>query len=147
MTLVRCQPYHSPLVGMVTMKRMMSHFFNEFPTDDAPESVWSPRIEVVETDSEFEVTAELPGLEREDVKIELQNNILTLSGEKKSAEEKREPNVHFCERAYGKFSRSFQLPALVNTGGIKASFKNGVLTLNLPKEEQAKPRQIEIQAS
>jgi HSP20 family protein len=146
MTLVRCQPYHSPLMGMVAMKRMMDRFFNESPADDAVGSVWSPRIEVVETDSNFEVTAELPGIEKDDVKIELQDNILTLSGEKKSVEEKREPNLHFCERAYGKFARSFQLPALVNSGGIKASFKNGVLTLNLPKDEEAKPRQIEIKA-
>jgi len=140
MTLIRWQPYRNPMWQM--MNRLLDDYSN---TADEPVA-WSPRIEVVENENSFEVSAELPGLERDDVKVEVQSNILTLSGEKRTSQEKKDRNVCICERAYGSFSRSFQLPALVDSTGIKASVKNGVLSVVLPKAEEAKPRHIEIKA-
>ena len=145
MTLVRWQPFNNSLMGMTHMRQMMNHVLNNPDGLDNENPVsWSPRIDVSENDNKFEVSAELPGLDRDDIKIEVQNNILTISGEKKSVREEDNDDTYLCERAYGRFSRSFELPALVESEGIKAGFKNGVLTLNLPKVEAAKPKQIEV---
>jgi len=140
MTLIRWQPYRNP------MWQMMNRFLDDFSNAADEPVAWNPRIEVVENENSFEVSAELPGLERDDVKVEVQSNILTLSGEKRTAQEKKDRNVCICERAYGSFSRSFQLPVLVDSTGIKANVKNGVLSVVLPKAEEAKPRHIEIKA-
>jgi len=124
----------------------MTSLFDEFSLGDEDTSVhnWSPRVEITELDDHFEVSAELPGLKRDDIKVEMQNNILTVSGEKHSERKKDDRNIHVCERIYGSFNRSFQIPNHVKADSIKAEFKNGVLTLNLPKEEEAKPKQIEV---
>jgi len=140
MTLMRWQPYRNPVW------QMMNRFLDDAASAADETAAWSPRIEVVETDNQFEVAAELPGVEKDDVKVEVQSNILTISGEKRPAPEKKERSMYLGERAYGTFSRSFQLPALVDNSAIRATFKNGVLTLALPKVEEAKPRHIEIKA-
>ena len=145
MTLVRWQPFNHSQMGMSHMRRMMNQVMNSYNDMDNETSVsWSPRIDVSENDNKFEVSAELPGMERDDIKIEVQNNILTISGEKNSQREEEKDDTYLCERAYGRFSRSFELPALVNSDSIKATYKNGVLTLSLPKVEAAKPKQIEV---
>ena len=148
MSLIRWEPIRNPWVGLFDLQHRMNRLFDELPIGDEESraSTWSPRIEFVETEGNFEVTAELPGMERDDVKIELVNNVLTIFGEK-HAELKKDRKVYLCERVYGSFSRSFQLPAQVDAAKIKAEFKNGILTLNLPKVEEAKPKKIEIKAA
>lgn len=148
MTLVRWQPirHNNPFEGLSMLQRRMNRLFDE-TFNDEPEDrnlSWSPRVDLVELEDRFEVSAELPGLTRDDVKVELQENVLTLSGEKQSAVEKKDRNLFICERNYGQFRRSFQFPNRVDASKIDASFKDGILTVSLPKVEEAKPKLIDV---
>ncbi|GIX08244.1 MAG: heat-shock protein Hsp20 [Candidatus Poribacteria bacterium] len=105
---------------------------------------WYPAVDVRETADAVEVTAELPGLDPKDVEIHVKDNVLTISGEKKLEEERNEGNVYYAERQFGKFERALTLPAYVQADQARASFKNGVLTIHLPKVEQERTRRIEI---
>jgi len=108
---------------------------------------WMPAVSVSETKDELLLTAELPGLTEDDITIELENNVLTIAGEKSDIreEEDEERKYHVLERSYGSFTRSFTLPRTVDGGNIVATFDNGVLTVTLPKVAEAKGRKIEIQ--
>jgi HSP20 family protein len=101
-------------------------------------------MDVVETDDHFVLRADLPGLSEKDVNIELEDNILTVSGERKSEHEQRNEGYYRVERAFGSFSRSLTLPEGVNAAGIQASFNSGVLEVRIPKPEQQKPRKVQI---
>lgn len=104
-----------------------------------------PNVDIVESDSGYGITADLPGLSKEDVKVNIDNGVLTISGEKKTEIEKREKNKYYhFERSYGKFSRSFSLPDHVDSANIEAHFNNGVLQVNIKKTEEAKPKTIEV---
>jgi HSP20 family protein len=103
-----------------------------------------PPADVIENKDSFIVRAELPGLKKEDVKVTLQNNVLAISGEKMKDEERKDQNVHRVERTYGTFRRTFELPVAVDSKNIKAEFKEGLLILELPKLEEAKPKEIAI---
>jgi len=108
------------------------------------ESAWIPTVDISETETSFEIHAELPGVSEEDVKISLTDNLLTIKGEKRQEVETDEKNYHRVERRYGSFQRSFTLPRHIKTDAIKAGFKDGVLTLEIPKAEVAKPTEIPI---
>lgn len=125
------------------MSRLMEDFFQESRSGDV--MVWGPNVDVVETTEGFEIHAELPGVRQEDVKITLDNNVLTLSGEKKQETKEDKDNVLRVERSYGRFERSFSLPATIKADAVRASFEDGVLRITLPKAEEAKARQIPIQ--
>ncbi|HHJ53651.1 MAG TPA: Hsp20/alpha crystallin family protein [Caldithrix abyssi] len=103
-----------------------------------------PLIDMEETDDAFNITAELPGMKKEDIKITFQDNILTISGEKKTEEKREEKNFHRMERSFGKFSRSIGIPAGVVLDKIDAEYKNGVLYIHIPKAEEAKTKKIDI---
>lgn len=105
---------------------------------------WLPAVDVAETADGLTLYAELPGLSREDVDITLENNVLTVRGERKFEKDAKEENFHRIERAYGAFSRSFTLPNNVKNDGVEATFKDGVLTVRIPKAEEAKSRKIAI---
>lgn len=107
---------------------------------------WMPAVDLVENESEFRLVAELPGLAKEDVKIALTDNVLTLRGEKKAQVDEKQDNWHHVERAYGSFERSFTLSNAVDASKVKAKFDNGVLTVTLPKSEDKRPREIRIDA-
>lgn len=104
----------------------------------------APSIDIAEDDDRYVVTAELPGAKREDITIEMHDQLLTIRGEKKSEREEKKEHSRYVERSYGSFSRSFTLPANANADHIKASFANGVLTVEVPKSEEAKPKVIAI---
>lgn len=149
MTLVRWEPaVRNPWAGMFTLQRRMNRLFDEiFGTGEDADSgamAWMPRVDVTEFDEQFELTAELPGLSREDVKVEVQDNVLTISGEKRSDHQAKNRNLFINERVFGTFRRSFQLPSNINQQSVSAEFKNGVLTIRIAKAEEAKPRQIAI---
>ncbi len=148
MALVRWEPFWSrnALPSINSLTRNMSRLFEDILERDEESSAfgWTPRVEVTEFEDHYQVDAELPGMERKDIKVELNNQILTISGEKHAESEKKDRNIHLRERVFGSFSRSFQLPAHVKSEKINAEYKNGVLTLRLPKVEEAKPKQIEI---
>ena len=103
---------------------------------------WMPVVDIYETDDDFIVKAELPGVEKDDVQVHIENGILTIRGEKKT--ELEDKKQHRIECSYGVFVRSFTLPQSIKTGEIEAEYKEGILNLTLPKSEEAKPNQIEV---
>jgi len=108
---------------------------------------WTPAVDILETDHEITIKAELPGVEAKDVSISLDNNVLTLKGERRTEKEIRKENYHRMERACGSFHRSFAIPAFVDSENVKAEFRNGLLTITLPKKDSAKGRSIEVNAA
>ena len=128
------------------MDRMMDDFFNlpTLPNGDST-SCWSPRVDVWEEDKNYLVESDLPGLTREDISITMDENLLTISGERKRETEKSERKMYRRERLAGKFSRSLNFPGDLNAEAIKAVFKDGVLRISIPKTEVAEPRRIEIE--
>src|SRR5919198_2484181 len=106
---------------------------------------WAPAMDLVEADDHFLLKADLPGLGEEDVSIEVQDNVLTVSGERKEEHERKERGWYRLERSFGRFSRSLTLPEGVNQDGIAATFDKGVLEIRIPKPEERKPRRVAIQ--
>ena len=115
-----------------------------FATSD---SVWSPRVDIAELEDRYEVHAELPGMSKDDIKVTLEDGVLTIGGEKKRSTETNEDSFRRTERVYGKFSRSFNLGDRVSADKISASFKEGVLTVALPKADEVKPKAIEVKVA
>jgi HSP20 family protein len=105
---------------------------------------WSPVVDISEDKDNFYLHVELPGMKREDVKVSYEDGLLTITGEKKSEKEEKDVNYHRVERRFGKFERSFRMPSHIVSDRIDAHFENGVLTITLPKAEEAKPKEIEV---
>jgi HSP20 family protein len=105
---------------------------------------WTPPVDVYEDENSFVIKVELPEVNRDEVKVSLNENTLSISGERRAEHEDKRENYHRVERSYGQFYRSFTLPPNVNKEAINAQFKDGVLRLTLPKREEAKPKQIEV---
>jgi HSP20 family protein len=130
------------------MNRMLDTFFRGGVADDGSfGNFWSPAVDIREREDAYLVEIELPGLTKDDVKITMENNILTIQGEKKHEKEERRGDYHRSERVYGSFQRSFTLPSSVKNDKIEAQYKNGILTVSLPKVEEAKPKAIEVKVS
>lgn len=129
------------------INRMFDSFFRGNQEDEGQSllpSAWTPATDIAEHDNEFVVRLELPGVKKEDVKITMRENVLTIQGEKKAEKEARGEGHHRMERVYGSFQRSFTLPTTVKADKIDAEYKDGVLHITLPKAEEAKPKQIEV---
>jgi HSP20 family protein len=109
--------------------------------------VWSPALDVFQDKDHVFVKCELPGMKKEDIEISLQDNVLTISGERKHEKEVKEGDGFRSERFFGRFHRSVTLPLPVQTSNVKAQYKDGILTVTLAKAEEAKPKQIEVQVS
>jgi HSP20 family protein len=105
---------------------------------------WAPRVDIAETDNEFTIKAEIPDVKKEDVKVTVDSGVLTIRGERKQEKEEKDKKFHRVERYYGSFTRSFTLPDNVDESKIEASFKDGMLNLQIPKTEAAKPKAIEV---
>lgn len=131
-----------------TLPQGLNRLFEEsfFPQSAEPFSMaaWSPSCDIYETKNEIVVKAEIPGVKKEDIKLSLQENVLTLTGERKFEEETKKENYVRVERGYGSFTRSFTLPSYVDVKKIGAEFKDGLLEVKLPKSEETKPKEIEI---
>ena len=146
MTIVRWEP----LRELNSLQGEMNRLFNT--VFDAPSGAnggstmrrWMPAMDLVESDDHFVLRADLPGMSEDDVKIELEDGTLSLSGERKAEHEAREEGYYRVERAFGSFSRSLTLPKGVDPEGVTASFDRGVLEIRVPKPEERKPRRIEI---
>jgi len=119
------------------------------PTDgeELEKGTWAPAVDIYETNDSFVVSADLPGLNKDEIQIDLKDNTLTLKGEKKFEEKVSKDNYIRVERAYGSFVRSFTLPQNVDPEKIKAKYKEGVLEITIPKKEEAKPKQIKVELS
>ncbi len=136
--------------GLFGMQREINRLFEDVfqggmqAEENAGVNFWTPAVDIAEQENEYTVKMDLPGVKKEDVKITLESNILTIRGEKKQEKESREGNYHRAERSYGCFQRSFTLPTTVKSDRIDALYKDGILTVTLPKDEEAKPRQIDV---
>jgi HSP20 family protein len=108
---------------------------------------WTPALDVYEDKDKITVKTELPGMRKEDIEVSLDGNTLTIAGERKSEEEKKERETYRSERYFGRFQRSITLPTPVDATKIQANYKDGILTITLPKSEEAKPKQIQVKAS
>lgn len=143
----RWNPTSQNLASRDPFFRLFEPFFNNQDLSGSEEMSnrgWVPPVDIQETEEGYRLTAELPGLTREDINITLENNVLRLSGERRLEKDVKKESYHRIERSYGNFQRSFSLPHQVNGDKVEASFKDGVLTISVPKAEQARPRKIAI---
>jgi HSP20 family protein len=142
-TIARLEPFR----GLSTLQDQFNRLFNESSRNHTEESAlttWAPAVDIYETPNELVVKADLPDVNEKDIDVRVENNLLTIRGERKFEKSVSEENFLRVERTYGSFSRSFSLPNTVNAEAIGAEYKNGVLTVTLPKREESKPRQVKV---
>ena len=145
MALTRWDPFRDLSIMQERMNRLFEDAGRGWRGDEpSATTTWSPAVDIYETESEIMVQAELPGVDRKDIALNLENNVLTLKGERRFEKETKQENYHRIERSYGGFSRSFSIPAIVDEEKIRADYKDGILKIALPKKEQVKPKQIKI---
>ena len=142
-TLNRFEPFSGNSVLQDQISRLVNQAFAG-SSDEASVTTWAPAVDIYETEHELVVKGDLPDVKPEDLDIRVENNILTIRGERKFESKVHDDNYLRIERAYGSFSRSFSLANSVNSEAIKADYQNGVLTLSIPKREEAKPKQIKV---
>ena len=135
-----------PGFGLFGLHREINRLFNEFAQGIGPNGQQNlvPSIEISETDKAIEVSAEMPGLERKDVEISIEDDTLTIRGEKKFEENQKDKNVQHSERTYGVFLRVLQLPPGIDPSSVQATMSNGVLKITIPKPAKAEPKKIEV---
>jgi HSP20 family protein len=142
MTLIRWNPYRN----LASLPLDVDTFFDAsrlgFGLNSDTE--WSPSVDVGETEDGYELKAEVPGIKKEDIRISFEGGLLTLKGEKKQENGEKNRNYHKVERVYGRFERSFRLPDGIKADAIKARYDSGVLTVAIPKAEEAKPKEIAV---
>jgi HSP20 family protein len=147
MNLVRWNPLHE----MASIRDRFNRLFDEslYPAGRSEEalglSAWNPSVDIYENDDNIVIKAEIPGVDKDDITVDLKGRVLTLKGERKSDNEVKEDRFYRREMSYGRFERAFTLPADVEAETVKADFKDGVLKVEVPKPEEQKPRQITIQ--
>ncbi len=142
-TLTRWEPFR----GATSLQDQINRVFNDVLERTGEESsltAWAPAVDIYETEHELVLKADLPDIDPKDLDIRVENNILTIRGERKFEKNVNEENYLRVERSYGSFTRSFTLANTVNAEAIKAAYENGVLTLSIPKREEAKPKQIKV---
>lgn len=136
-----------PFRSLPTLQEQVNRHFEETfrgRTDESAMTAWAPAVDIYETENELVLKADLPDINEKDLDVRVENNMLTVRGERKFEEKVSQDNYLRVERAYGFFSRSFPLPNTVNTEAIKAEYRNGVLTIELPKRAESKPKQVRI---
>jgi HSP20 family protein len=138
-----------PLRDFVTLRDRMNRLFDEAATQrgedkDMISMAWSPSVDIFETENELVMNAEVPGIDEDDIEIKIEDNTLTIQGERKLEKETKEENYHRVERSYGSFYRSFSLPHYIDQENIKAAHDNGVLKVHMPKKPELKPRNVKI---
>lgn len=158
MLLERWQPrVHSiacwnPFAEMTDLQRevdtVFSDFFGRTPFRmAATEAMWSPVVDIHEAKDSILLQVELPGVKQEDIQVSIEDDTLTLKGERKRETEVKEDQYHRVERSYGRFERSILLPSVVDSGRVKATYRDGVLEIQLPKKEEAKPKEIKVEVA
>jgi HSP20 family protein len=145
-TLTRWEP-----MELADVENRLSRFFgrrtNGREREDITIADWEPLADITEDDKEYIIKAELPDVKKEDVKVTVENGVLTIAGERRFEKEEKKKKYHRVERAYGSFVRSFALPDLADADKVKAEFKDGMLTVHVPKSERAKAKQVEVKVS
>lgn len=148
MNIVKYDPFRELRSLQDEMTRLFSGVApSGYGRDEMMHGAWSPSVDIFEDKDKLILEAELPGMKQEDFDISVENNVLTLHGERKFEKKNDQDNYHRVERSYGSFTRSFTLPQTVTAEGATADFENGVLRVSLPKREETKARKIEIKAN
>jgi HSP20 family protein len=145
MAIIRWDPFRD----LVTLRDKMNRLFEDAATGRGEEkelisSSWAPAIDIYEDETQLVLTAEVPGINEKDVEIKIEDNLLSIQGERKLEKETKEENYHRIERAYGSFYRSFTLPNYIDQDKIRAEHENGVLKITMPKKAELKPRKVKI---
>ena len=145
MAIIRWDPFRD----LVTLRDGMNRLFEDVVTSRGEEkdlvaSSWAPSVDIFETENEVVLTAEVPGIDEKDIEIKVEDNSLTIRGERKFEKETKEENYHRIERSYGSFFRSFTLPSYVDQDKVEAQYENGVLKIQMPKKVEVKPRKVRI---
>jgi HSP20 family protein len=145
MPIIRWTPFRE----LATMQDRVNRLFEDVMkspqrSEETLNASWAPAVDIYETDKEIVLKAELPEMQEKDIDIKVEDNVLSITGERRMEKEVKEENYHRIERSYGSFNRSFTLPRTVDREGIKAAYKDGVLKVTLPKKEETKPKQIKI---
>jgi HSP20 family protein len=146
MPMIKYTPFAGELEDLPAGFRLFQDSISRLFSEPASRP-WSPAVDVYETENELVLKADIPDIDPKNVGIQLENGTLTLKGERKFEQEKNGKGFHRIERSYGSFVRAFSLPDTVDAEGVKADYKNGVLTVTVPKKEVAKPRTINVQVS
>lgn len=144
----------NPFKELEEMEKRLSSFFGHAPTagnggkkEAITVAEWSPLVDISEDDKEYVIKAEIPEMKKEDIKLNVQDDVLTITGERKYEKEEKNKKYHRVERAYGSFIRSFTLPEDADGTKVTAEYKDGMLKVHLPKSEKAKPKAIEVKVS
>ncbi len=141
---------YNPLRELRTMQDQMNRLLNlswnhDLPSEDINEGLWQPAVDIYETADSIIIKAELPDVDQKDIEVRIEDATLILKGERKHEDEVKKENYHRIERYFGSFQRSFSLPTTINQEKVVASCDKGVLTITLPKKEETKPKQINIE--
>lgn len=149
MAMTRFDPFRDLAILQDRMNRLFNDSYGDRRRDDdlMSRGTWTPAVDIYELDGALVLKAELPDMRREDIDVNVENNTLTIRGERKLDNEIREESFHRIERAYGSFLRQFSLPPTVDTAKIVAEYKNGLLTVRLPVRDEAKPRTINVEVA
>ena len=147
MALIRWDPFREVSALQERMNRLFSDLRSSSPfrEEEITQGPLVPPVDIYETEDSLVFKAELPGVTKEDITVEVKDNTMTLKGEKRFQKEVKEEGYHRVERAYGAFQRAFTLPGMVEQDKVKAKFKDGILEIVLPKAEKAKPKQVKVE--
>jgi HSP20 family protein len=137
---------HGPRTLRDEMDRVFDDFFGMVPARSEKSAVWSPAVDIREDENNFVIEVDLPGMSKDDIHLEVEQNQLSIKGERRFEKKEEGESYHFVERSYGSFYRSFTLPKNVDTGAIAAGHKDGVLMITVPKAEEVKPKKVEIKS-
>ena len=149
-TLTRFVPFRSPLADVAVLQNRLNSIFNDFARpEDTQETLaatnFIPAVDIYEDEQKLVLKLEVPGVKQEYLDVRLENQMLTVKGERKFESEEKQENFHRVERRFGTFARSFTLPVSIDTASIAAKYENGILAIQLGKKEAAKPRQVKIE--
>ncbi len=148
MAIVRWEPLSDLLTTQDRFDRLLNGTFSQFFSDEGVSArAWAPAVDIYESDDNLVLKAELPGVDPKDVELRVEDSTLYLKGQRRFEREVKEENYHRLEGSYGSFSRTFTLPSSIDADRVKAEYKDGLLTLTLPKREEAKPKTIKINVS
>ena len=148
MAIVRWEPFRDLMTTQREFDRLFKEAFSPiFGEGELSTRTWAPPVDIYENENDIVLKAELPGVEPRDVEVRVEDSTLYLKGERKFEKETKEENYHRVERSYGSLARSFSLPNSISADKVKAEYKDGLLTLTLPKREEAKPKTIKIDVS
>lgn len=145
-SVIRWDPFRNVNNLQEQVNRLLETSFPGHSSESAL-TTWAPAVDIHETENELVLKADLPGIDEKDLDIRIENNTLTVRGERKFEKQVNEDNYLRVERSYGSFSRSFSLPNTINTEAIHAEYKNGVLTVQMPKRAESKPKQVKVNVS